>query len=177
MSNGNIEFTGAFIKQFCKFSDKKSKFGVLSTPWYDNGCVCASDGVRCVRIHLNDENSLGDAPAFSFNQDACNNAKKGYFMLNEHYIAISGLPRFDIEVDKYYRYPDFNHLFESMSFADSNEFSIWCDASLVTDAANLAASLGKKTPIKFSFSKCSMKFEFDTPWGKCEGIIMMITHE
>lgn len=177
MEYNSVMLNGSFVKQLYKFCEKKHKFGVLTTPWYADGCVCASDGVRCVRLHLNDDNRLGEhVKPFSFNAAACDNAKKGNFTFNERYISVNDLPVFEIEQDKYEKYPDFDRLFESMQFDDSNQFSVWCDASLVADVCNLASSLGRKSAIKFSFSKCAMHFEFDTPWGKCEGIVMMITH-
>lgn len=172
----SIDFDGVFIKQLFKFCSKdERKDTVLGAPWYNDGKIYATDSIRIVRLTLNDGCKI-DAKPFSFSADACAAAKKGMFDVSETRIQVKGKPSFEnpiIYADG--KYPNADKLFPKSvdCVAEPKAFN----ATFMADICALAASVDKNMPIKFSFLDKTLYFEFDTEWGKCDGVLMPIRLE
>lgn len=171
--NRSIDLDGAFVKQLFKFCSKdERKDTVLGTPWYNDGKIYATDSVRITRLTLNDRCKI-DAKPFSFSADACAAAKKGMFDVSETYIQVKGKPSFEnpiIYADG--NYPNADKLFPKNldCVAEPKAFN----ATFMADICALAASVDKNMPVKFSFTEKLVYFEFNTKWGKCDGVLMPI---
>ena len=171
--NHSIDLDGAFVKQLFKFCSKdECKDTVLSTPWYNDGKIYAGDTIRIVRLTLNDRYKI-DAKPFSFSADACAAAKKGTFSVHNTFIQVKDKPSFEnptIYADG--KYPNADKLFPKNldCVAEPRIFN----ATFMADVCALAASVDKNFPIKFSFTDKFVYFEFNTEWGKCDGILMSI---
>lgn len=172
----SIDFDGTFIKQLFKFCAKggykdNRDEGVLGTPWYDNGKIYATDSIRIARITLNNNYDLGNE-AFSFNKDACVHAKKGMFNVNSFHIRTKTETYENVSVYPDGKYPNADKLFPKSieCVAEPKAFN----ATFMADIFALAASIDKNMPIKFSFTDRLIYFEFNTEWGKCDGLLMPI---
>ena len=171
--NRSIDLDGAFVKQLFKFCSKdERKDTVLGTPWYNDGKIYASDTVRVVRLTLTDGCKI-DAKPFSFSADACAAAKKGTFNVYDTFIQVKGKPSFEnptIYADE--KYPNADKLFPKSidCVAETKAFN----ATFMADICALAASVDKNMPVKLSFTEKLVYFEFNTKWGKCDGILAPI---
>lgn len=172
----SIDFDGAFIKQLFKFCAKggykdNRNEGVLGIPWYDNGKIYATDSIRIARLTLNDNYDLGNE-AFSFNKDACIHAKKGMFNVNSFRICTKTETYENASVYPYVNYPNADKLFPNNLDCVAEPKAL--NATFMADIFALAASIDKNMPIKFSFTERLVYFEFNTEWGKCDGLLMPI---
>lgn len=162
-----LTIDGGFMKQFVKACGNRHQ-GLLAQPWHSGGKLYATDAVRCYRLTLKEELVKPDWPDFAISAEACANGKpkKAFEPFPDHVHTEWG--RFE-SVQPEGKFPKVDKLFE---IPDVRPEFVRLDPGLVQDVAALAKTVKGGLRVRFSKENGPVLFEFNTPWGLCECLVM-----
>lgn len=160
------------MKQFAKAcaKDAAGRRAVLAQPWHSGGKIYATDSVRAYRLTLDERFVDPEWPDFAISVEACRlgKPKKAFQPFPDHVHTEWG--RFE-SVQPEGVFPKADKLF-ALDRRPTDHATL--DPQFVVDAAELAKSVGRRTDLRVAFSHDNgpVSFEFPTPWGWCECLVM-----